>query len=302
MKLLIAYDGSECADAALAELTRAGLPPDTQAIVLSVADVWPALPASPDQSLDPTAMAQLPVTLQKVHALAAQASAEARALAEQAAGRLRGSFPQWQIQTEVRSGSPPNEILKCADEQRVNLIVVGAQGRSALGRLVFGSISQKVVHYATCSVRVARSGTKMTGPVKLLVGVDGSDSAAVALSAVAQRSWPAGTEVRLVAAADLRLSSALPPGGDPDPRQWLQSILEQAAGNLHDAGLHAVPLLLEGDPKRILVEQAAQWPADCLFVGAKGMTGLDRFLLGSVSAALASRAPCSVEICRAGRK
>ena len=40
MKILIAYDGSNCADAALEDLRRAGLPPEAEVVVLSVADVW----------------------------------------------------------------------------------------------------------------------------------------------------------------------------------------------------------------------------------------------------------------------
>jgi len=56
--------------------------------------------------------------------------------------------------------------------------------------------------------------------------------------------------------------------------------------------------LLPGDPRRALIEEVDQWQADCIFVGARGLSQLDRFLLGSVSAAVASRAHCSVEIIR----
>ena len=52
----------------------------------------------------------------------------------------------------------------------------------------------------------------------------------------------------------------------------------------------------EGDPKRVLIEEAEQWGADCIFVGARGLRRLERFLLGSVSTAVAARAHCSVEV------
>jgi nucleotide-binding universal stress UspA family protein len=54
----------------------------------------------------------------------------------------------------------------------------------------------------------------------------------------------------------------------------------------------------EIDPRRALVEDAEQWGADAIFVGARGIGLLERFLLGSVSAAVAARAGCSVEIVR----
>ena len=70
------------------------------------------------------------------------------------------------------------------------------------------------------------------------------------------------------------------------------------ADDLRRAGLHATPVIVQGDPKRVLVEQAEEWDADCTILGAKGHGRVARFLLGSVSAAVAARAHCSVEIVR----
>ena len=61
MKILIAYDGSECADAALADLQRAGLPPAAAALIMSVAEVF--LP--PASSLPPAFPAQVPAAVQR---------------------------------------------------------------------------------------------------------------------------------------------------------------------------------------------------------------------------------------------
>ena len=44
--------------------------------------------------------------------------------------------------------------------------------------------------------------------------------------------------------------------------------------------------------------EAEKWGADCIFVGARGLNGLERLLLGSVSTAVASYAHCSVEVVR----
>jgi nucleotide-binding universal stress UspA family protein len=48
----------------------------------------------------------------------------------------------------------------------------------------------------------------------------------------------------------------------------------------------------------VLITEAEDWDADCIFVGAKGMRGIERLLIGSVSAAVAARAHCSVEVVR----
>ena len=51
---------------------------------------------------------------------------------------------------------------------------------------------------------------------------------------------------------------------------------------------------------RVIIREAERWSADCIFVGAKGQSAIERFLLGSVSASVAARAPCSVEVVRQG--
>ncbi|MFX4689754.1 universal stress protein, partial [Acinetobacter baumannii] len=52
---------------------------------------------------------------------------------------------------------------------------------------------------------------------------------------------------------------------------------------------------------RALIEEAEKWQADSIFVGARGLRGRERSLLGSVASAVASRAPCSVEVVRKER-
>jgi nucleotide-binding universal stress UspA family protein len=68
---------------------------------------------------------------------------------------------------------------------------------------------------------------------------------------------------------------------------------------LHDAGLQATLHLHAGNPKRVLIEEAEAWNADAIFVGANAFgSRLEKFILGSVSAAVAARAHCSVEVVR----
>jgi nucleotide-binding universal stress UspA family protein len=65
------------------------------------------------------------------------------------------------------------------------------------------------------------------------------------------------------------------------------------------AGLDASSAVTEGDPKRVLVEEARRWGADCIFVGSAGFSKrFERFLLGSVSSAVVTREHCSVEVVR----
>ena len=287
MKILVAYDGSECADAALGHLRRAGLPGDAQIKVLSVVENW----------LPP------PSGLEIIEHI--DGDQEYLALARRGRARLASMEPGWDVKSESGAGSPATVIIENADEWGAELIVVGSHGRTALGQFFFGSVSQKVLHEARRSVRVARGRIEEPDkPVRLIIGVDGSKGAEAAVEAVAARKWPAGSEARIVNA-----TWAMPPITSHrmiNPiTEWIieekarvKKTTEEAAGKLRAAALKTDVVVKEEEPKRLLVAEAESWGADCIFVGARGMGRIERFLLGSVSSAVAARAHCSVEVVR----
>jgi nucleotide-binding universal stress UspA family protein len=312
MRLLIAYDGSECADAALDDLKRAGLPRTAEALVLSVAEIWlPPPPPSSYDILEEERGADAPAEPERVEE--SKEVEKAHELAAQAHARLRSNFPDWQVSAEATCGSPAWEIITRADQWKPDLIVVGSHGRSALGRLVVGSVSQKIVTESRSSVRVARGRVEVEdSPLRLIVGMDGSESSDEAVRAVAGRTWPAGSEARFIIVDDpltpTLIGRIIPPvarwveESNAEERAWVRGVIEKAAAALSASGLRVSSLVKEGDPKRLLIEAAEEWKADCIFVGSTG-TGnrFERFLLGSVSAAVVARAHCSVEVVRAPR-
>jgi nucleotide-binding universal stress UspA family protein len=303
MKILIAYDGSQGADDALDDLPRAGLPPLAEALIVSVAEVF-APPIGPAEATGP-----VPPAVRQAWAEATQAVEAARARALQARTRVQALFPGWQVRAEASADSPAWGVIKQADTWHPDLIVVGSQGRSAFGRLVLGGVSQTIVTAARCSVRVARRHDRAgAAPVRLVIGVDGSPNAKAAVDAMAARVWPPGSAVYVVAVLDARLSTALAPtpplleewvdANSVETQEWVHHMVETLGQPLQAAGLAVSSDVKEGDPKRVLPDIAAQWEADCLVVGARGLSRIQRFFLGSVSAAVAARAYCSVEVIR----
>jgi nucleotide-binding universal stress UspA family protein len=305
LKVLIAYDGSSCADAALDDLRRAGLPPVAEALIIAVADVFLPPPSDAERTLPE----QVPMAVQSAWAQATHAVEEAHALAIQARDRVQAVFPDWEVSAEACADSPAWAIIKKADTWQPDLLVVGSHGRSTVGRLLLGSISYKVVTEAHCSVRIGRSDHKTgVAPVRLVIGVDGSADAVAAVHAVAARHWPTGSETRLVAVLDSRMLTALAPyhppvaewakAGAPDEQAWVHQMVEALAEQLRAIGLTVSSVIQPGDPKDVLLHQAMHWEADCIMVGARGLSRIERFLLGSVAAAVTARAHCSVEVVR----
>jgi len=307
MKLLIAYDGSGDTQGILADLRRAGLPREVEAVIISAVTV--ELPPMPDYvissaSVNDRLSTLLRARVQAVHNVLIKERERALLtidgalrLARQAAEQIKSEFPAWDVRAEACADSPASAVIKKAEDWGADLIVVGTRGRSSLGRLILGSVSQNVVNEARCSVRVSRSQPhEGDSPVRIVVGLDGSSFAEKAARAVAERAWPAGSEVLLVTATKPFGLYGVSPD---EQRKRAAEVHQTAEGMLREAGLTVKSVIREGEVKGVLVAEAESRGADSIFVGSRGLdSALKRFFLGSVSSAVVSNATCSVEVVR----
>ncbi len=303
-KVLIAYDGSECANAALEDLKKAGLPPETEVLVVSVADAFPVPEGFTEESIPEPIAAAVKKGWDHVSAMVK----ESREVAEKGARGIKEAFPDWRVRSEAFADSPPWGIIKKAQEWKADLILVGAHGvHSPGGRLALGSLSQLVATQAPCSVRVVHAKPEeVSSPPRIVIGVDGSSFAYYALNEVASRNWKKGTAIHLVTVSDPRMKTLLFSSDKalrellektPEER-WAKRLIDHATSKLNSRGFAITSFDKEGDPKRVLLEEAKRWGADCVFVGARGLSGIAHCLVGSVSSSLAARAHCTVEIVR----
>lgn len=283
MRILIGFNGSEASTAALYDLANAGLPEETQVLILTVAE-----------SSNPP-----------------KTSTEADRIATVGVRIIRNEFPNWVVMGETATGSPPREILGRAESLVPHLIVLG-EPRQDFGEhnIFVGHTSQIILTEAECSVRIARGSTSpRSGCEKILVGFDGSAGAMNAVDAIALRKWPAETEVRLLVAADSLVMGSI---GRFVPQmtgvavetkfasQWATSLASTALAKLTAAGISSSVEVRFGHPKDLILEEAEEWIADNIFVGPHcAANSFERFLIGSVSAAVAARAHCTVEVTKA---
>lgn len=142
--------------------------------------------------------------------------------------------------------------------------------------------------------------------MKILLATDGSDYSVSAARSIAGRPWPTGSAVRIVSVVEQTVSAV-------DPRYEAGAVAERVRADnsrnsetavsaaeelIAGAGIKTETAVLEGSPKKRIVEESNAWGAHLIVVGSHGRRGLTRYLLGSVSEAVAMHAHCSVEVIR----
>ena len=180
-----------------------------------------------------------------------------------------------------------------------DLIFVGAHVRKDLAHWMLGSVARAVVTGAPCTVQIVRELPQdhthtLDSPRKVLLATDGSETSAEAARAVAGRPWPEGSEFRVVSVEE---PWAIRPSKVRHVKEAQEAVAE-AQEVLAVVGLKATAAVLSGNAKEVILEETQKWAADVVVVGSHGRRGFKRFLLGSVSEAVAMNAHCSVVVVR----
>jgi len=295
MKMLLAIDTSSASQAALDEVAARPWPGGSSVDVLSVIE---------------------PSHLWTTSEAAEPSPRQAKAMVDAAVEQLRAKGLK--ATGEVCGGDPRTVILDRAGTVDVDFVVVGSHGVSGITKFLMGNVASAVLRYAPCSVEIVRpKAPGKTGPraMRILLATDGSDWSDQAARSIAERPWPAGTEVRVLNVVELILPTTRalfePPFVDAALMESLreeamkksQAAVDSAEETLSAAGLEvseSISVLLTG-PKTLILEEAQAWGADLIVLGSHGRRGVDRFLLGSVSEGVALHALCSVEVIRKSR-
>jgi nucleotide-binding universal stress UspA family protein len=142
---------------------------------------------------------------------------------------------------------------------------------------------------------------------RIVVGTDGSDTAAEALRQAIDLARLTGATLSIVSAyapVSKRRIQGEQEGVPADiaheigPREDVNLVLDAAAATARAAGVEVRTHPVQDDPADAILNVAEEIKADLIVVGNKGMTGARRYLLGSVPNNVSHHAPCSVIIVR----
>ncbi|HET9436169.1 MAG TPA: universal stress protein [Candidatus Limnocylindrales bacterium] len=200
--------------------------------------------------------------------------------------------PGRRIERLTLQGRPASAITDEARAWRADLVVVGSRGHGPIATMVLGSVSAEIIDHAPCPVLVVRDDAVTS----VILAEDGSPGAARAARVV--RGWPIfkGLSVDVVSVAEtaIPISTGMAAGlydevmvsyaNDVEAaRGSTRALAHRSAEQLVQAGIPAVPHVLEGDPAHEIVEFAKARPQSLVVVGTRGHGGLARLVLGSVA-------------------
>ncbi len=197
---------------------------------------------------------------------------------------------------QLRMGSPVEVIVSIAQEQKADLIVMGARGLGPVKERLLGSVSHRILTLAPCATLI------VNGPVKamkqILLPLQGLSDAEAAIRFLQLKPFHE--------AIDLTLLTVLPSTGPPRPGdaaaaaaateklEEQAAFIDGAAERLRAIGYQAHGVAVTGTPSDMILQEATTLRSDLILMGTRGRQGITRFVLGSVSHAVLHQMPCPV--------
>jgi nucleotide-binding universal stress UspA family protein len=310
MKILVALDYSSHSLAATRFLKRLSLPPGSSVLLLFVTD-----PASIHEISKRCDDVQEP-TRRMV-----RAHLHLKEAAHKYLSSVKAMFRAQDLSVEsvVRHGIAGAEIIKLAQDERIDLVVVGSRGMSSVKKFFLGGVSEWVLNDAPCSVLVVRKGSQGTSLTRkglhFLVTTDGSPDAQMAVEFMKELAPPSASVLTLVHVVQEyfeHVASRVVASHRGELVKIQHDLLQRGkhrgvkllgdtAHELRQRGWQVRESLRIGQPADQILKSCVHAKPDVVVVGSRGLTGLKRFFLGSVSHKVARDASVSVLMVRKAR-
>ena len=197
---------------------------------------------------------------------------------------------------QLRIGSPAEVIVSMAEEQKADLIVMGARGLGPVKEWLLGSVSHRILTLAPCATLIVH------GPVKamkqILLPLQGPYDAEAAIRFLQLKPFHDAVEVTLLTV----LPSTEPPWpGDAAAAAAAAEMLEKQPTtsrvwrNVYAPSvIRRTELPWLGTPAAMILQEATTLRSDLILMGTRGRQGIARFVLGSVSHEVLHKMPCPV--------
>jgi nucleotide-binding universal stress UspA family protein len=199
-------------------------------------------------------------------------------------------------------GAAPAAILRALEDPGFDLVIVGTHGRTGLSRVLLGSVAEKIVRHAPCSVLVVRVDSEATPFKHVLCPIDLSQRTDEVFEEAAGLAQDEGACVTLLNVIDITPAYTGRAAG-----LYIQLLERSSSGLLEKAAARlrsklTVPVSIRsgiGSPGgQILALLDEDRTIDLVVMGSHGRTGIKRALLGSVAEKVVRHAHCPVLVSR----
>jgi nucleotide-binding universal stress UspA family protein len=211
-----------------------------------------------------------------------------------------GAKPGTPVTIEVLAGKPAQEILSYAADKSVSLVVMASRGTSGEGPWLLGNIAAKVLRATTKPVLLVRKeapaeGLQRKGLIKrILVPLDGSKVAEQIVPHAEELARGMGAELILFQAyesflgvisgeAMVTMSAEEIKEANKHREEDAKAYLRTIAGTLREMGLTVSEVVVPGDPADVILSYAESNAVDIISMSTHGLSGLKRWVFGSVT-------------------
>ena len=212
------------------------------------------------------------------------------------------------------TGHPVEVILRVAERENVDLVVVGSRGLRGVKELLLGSVSSAVMHHASCPVLIVHGDHVPTGETAfrhIVLTSDGSQRARKAAAVAVEMARSFATSLTVLNVCTDISSILLPEeigalkaeeamigseSADLHAERVLGAVEKDVSVLAKAEGVYCAYVQVSGHPYDAIVRYTKQHPTDLIVMGSRGLGGFEQMLVGSVSNYVAHHTACPVMV------
>jgi nucleotide-binding universal stress UspA family protein len=208
------------------------------------------------------------------------------------------------IRSVLVKGHAAYALVKEGEKRKPHLIVLGSRGFHDIKGYFMGSVSRKVLSHAPCPVFIVKDPIQT--PVQVVLAIDGSTASTRAANYL--KSWisPDLVSVHILSVVPQAFRGL---GSSVRAKPYTKALRDAFQRQAQETTAHVRSLFVKrkfdvtsevvpGNPRAVILDCLINREADLAVLGAKGLTGPERFQMGSVSEWVAAYSGCSILVVR----
>jgi nucleotide-binding universal stress UspA family protein len=215
--------------------------------------------------------------------------------------------------TAITYGNVADEIIKFADNNKIDLIILSTHGHSGIKRWALGSVALKVLHGTCIPVLLIKSRAHKIADVefkKILVPLDGSSFSEASIPYVKELAKGTGSEIILLWVSEPPVlpadrSPAIKPSWEEyrdilmtEVQRQAEKYLEEIKANLVKSGIKVRSQAILGKSVKSILQVAQKEDINLIAMTTHGRTGVSRWVYGSVASRIVEESPQPVMLIR----